>query len=465
MAHIVYITNGMASTLHSSFELTRRLEQAGHRITYVSHADIGKSMSLRGYPFVHLTNDRVFLDRIKQDPPGSLIRWPSWVVRRRRIRAQSAKNNEIERVVKRLDPDLLLIDIECHFAIIATASLGIPTALAIVWFTVFHEAGLPPMHTSLIPRHALTRRMEIPAAWWWLRVTAVLQRCAPPLSRRGLAARLRPISYGTLRYADLKAVAKACGYCLRAETDRTQWLRPFVYKHLPILSYNAWEMEFPHVRRSQVHYVGPMIDQHRQEADLDTASDASWQRYTANRQQPSASHRPLIYCSLGTFWSTDRDFLVRVLKVFVRRTDWDLVLGLGGKMAGDELAPMPSNVVVLDWAPQLKVLQLADCAITHGGITTINECIYFKVPMVVYSTKHVDQNGCAARVAFHQLGVMADKDTDTPEQIERHIEHALKDPIIRQNLAKMQAHLLAYERANTAVRLLEQMLGGDMGCS
>ena len=50
-------------------------------------------------------------------------------------------------------------------------------------------------------------------------------------------------------------------------------------------------------------------------------------------------------------WAADTGFLGRVLEVFVKRSDWDLVLGLGGKRTATDLAPVPDNALLLDWAP------------------------------------------------------------------------------------------------------------------
>ena len=234
------------------------------------------------------------------------------------------------------------------------------------------------------------------------------------------------------------------------------WLRPYVIRRAALdLCFNAWEMELPQDPWPTVHYVGPMVQRSRSEALLDAGSAELWREL--RQQRRSEKHaRPLIYCSLGTFWSMDRDFLRRVLAVFARRSDWQLVLGLGGKLDAAELAPVPPNALVVDYAPQLEVLEEADCAITHGGITTINECIELGVPMVVYSTRHVDQNGCAVRVGFHKLGVVADKDADDVDAMERNIELALSDPEIRRNVREMQECFGLYRESRTALRIIEQ---------
>lgn len=169
-------------------------------------------------------------------------------------------------------------------------------------------------------------------------------------------------------------------------------------------------------------------------------------------QREAEPTRRLIYCSLGSYLTPDRQFLKRTLAVAERRSDWVFILGLGGQVDMDGFASVPANVLVLNWAPQLDVLKIADCAVIHAGISTINECIYCQVPMLVHSTHTVDQDGTAARVAFHRLGIVADKRRDYSEQIEGNIERVLMDETIRRNLAAMQGYFLTYETSNVAER-------------
>lgn len=270
MANIVYISVGMGSTLHSSLELGRRLDEAGHEITFVSHMGIGDWVALYGFPFVRLTGHREAKQQSNGDPrpkpfwrnAGSMLRW---MVRQRRIRRQSIENDEIEALVSRLAPDLLLIDIECHFAVIATAGLGIPTVLAMFWFSTFRRPGLPPLHVDMLPGSGLKQRLAIRAAWLRLWMETRRLEWRRRLGRRGLKAALSPVQYGTVHYSDLKSVARYRRYRLGRETDRFQWLRPYMYRHLPVITFNAWDMEFPHTPHANLHYVGPMLNLHRRE--------------------------------------------------------------------------------------------------------------------------------------------------------------------------------------------------------
>ena len=144
--------------------------------------------------------------------------------------------------VRSLDPDLLLIDIEVHYAVIVTASLGIPTALATNFFSPFRLPGLPPLHTDIQPGSAYA----IDAAWRRARAGAFLRRLGDRFGKRRLPSLLRPVRFGTYGLNDIRALARVHGFNLRARADRSQWLRPHVYRDLPIVCYNAEAMELPH---------------------------------------------------------------------------------------------------------------------------------------------------------------------------------------------------------------------------
>jgi UDP:flavonoid glycosyltransferase YjiC (YdhE family) len=132
-----------------------------------------------------------------------------------------------------------------------------------------------------------------------------------------------------------------------------------------------------------------------------------------------------------------------------------LVAGLGRNIEPEALGPLPPNVAAFSWTPQLRLLGAAACSVNHGGIHTINECIHFGVPMVVYSGQRYDQNGCAARIAYHGLGLRGDKDRDDADQIEAAIHRVLTEPAFRETMRRFQGH---YERVRRS-RYLEQTVG------
>jgi len=310
VAHIVYITNGMASTLNSSFELSRRLAAAGHEVTYISHVDLGQSIESEGYRFIQITE----CNRINEQFSKQLqeLKKQSSMLNIFRIaklgleaRKQTAQSNEICQVIEQVKPAVLLIDFEMHYAIFATHKLQIPTLLTAVWFTIFRSPGLPPMHTELRPTSGLIGRMKINWAWWKL-IAARLLEPIKNLTPRGFKRRLTPIHYGTNGRSSLKSVAKAHKAPFAAMTSRTNWSKPHTYRNLELLIFNALEMELKHPPHRLEKYVGPMVCHDRKDSRI-TAEDLS--RLESFRQTSTSNNQKLIYCSLGTFWSTDFAYL------------------------------------------------------------------------------------------------------------------------------------------------------------
>ena len=81
MAKIVFIAHGLTSPLNTSLELSRRLEAAGHRVTYASHADIGDSVAAAGFGFVRLNEDPAV-----EQPPALRFNVFGWISAMRRVR-------------------------------------------------------------------------------------------------------------------------------------------------------------------------------------------------------------------------------------------------------------------------------------------------------------------------------------------------------------------------------------------
>ncbi len=459
---IAYISIGMTSALNAGLELSRRLGNAGHQVTLLSQADIGPRVAAEGFDFLPLRGDRAFREQDRElDLSWSELRRPTRFLRRlaqrKENRRRSVEQREVEQVLEELSPDLLLIDMEMHVAILASASLKLPTALLMVWFSIFRAPGLPPLHLDRpAPVSGLQRiRVELDWCRLWLETRHMEWRRRIGRWRRGDF--FPAVVYDTVDIDDVRAVARGRGFALGRRTSRSHWLRPWVYTDLPILCFNGSELELPHPPLNDKHpgrlvsYVGPMVPDQRNDPRADTLG---WRQWHELREGGSEATRPLIYASLGTYWSADEDFLKRIIAVFERRRDWDLVLGLGDTLKPEALGSAPDNVLVLPYAPQLEILKAADLAITHGGIGTINECLLHRVPMVVYSTGFVDQHGCAVRVAHHGVGVVGNKDADDVETIEKTISQALEDPELRHRVEAMGRALESYARRSVAEELI-----------
>lgn len=97
---------------------------------------------------------------------------------------------------------------------------------------------------------------------------------------------------------------------------------------------------------------------------------------TQQRLKPSDRHW-LIYCSLGTVvghtpWTTQdgdfvRDYYQQLFVAIGNDPCYTCIVALGGHRSVESIGPIPSNVIVRNWLPQLLVLQEADIFLTHCG--------------------------------------------------------------------------------------------------
>ncbi|MGI9586502.1 MAG: nucleotide disphospho-sugar-binding domain-containing protein [Acidimicrobiia bacterium] len=450
--HVAIICHELTSRFNTSLEFADRLQASGHRVTYVTHADVGDVVKEHGHGFVVLSSTPAKSPRLIRPP---LLRLIPWIFESRRARNATAADDEIERAVTSVGPDIILIDIEMHYAAIAVARLPIPAALYMNFFSIYRLPGIPPLNSQFVPSGRATDAAQIRLAWRRNNSQMRIRRLSRKLGRAMVGDLLRPISYTTYHYADLKAVAKERGVVLSSRSDRTQWLEPLTFTDLPVLSFTANEMEFPHEPHPNMRYVGPMIPGARSEPRADQPFQKTWDAFDASMTTAQQSG-PVVYCSLGSY-VTDADLLLRIVNVFRRRPEWRLVVGLGHKAKPEDLGQLPKNVLAMDWAPQLDVLAIADVAITHGGTSSVHECIANAVPMLVYALDrdNMDRAGNAARVLRCGAGLRGDVSTDRSTDIEGHLERLISDPSFRQRAVETRDVLGRYRSDDTAVKTLE----------
>jgi len=60
-----------------------------------------------------------------------------------------------------------------------------------------------------------------------------------------------------------------------------------------------------------------------------------------------------------------------------------VIMSVGRNIQIESLGLVPDNFLVENFVPQLEVLKRADVFITHGGMNSLNEALYFGVPVIV----------------------------------------------------------------------------------
>jgi UDP:flavonoid glycosyltransferase YjiC (YdhE family) len=243
--------------------------------------------------------------------------------------------------------------------------------------------------------------------------------------------------------------------------DDSQWLIPFTYRRFPVLSLHAREFEFPHRPPDGVHYVGPMVLESRDDRPM-TEDDRARLEGVLERRRQAGGERKLIYAGFGSVLSTDLGLLRRLVGIVAER-DWDLVISLGGRLAPADLGPVPERVHGFTWVPQLSVLRHADVMVTHGGISTIDECVLNTVPTLVYCGGETDMAGTTARVVHHGIGIAGDRERDRTPIIRDHIDRLLREPRFEANLRHLKERYAAYAANRVAETTIETLLDREAG--
>jgi zeaxanthin glucosyltransferase len=445
MAHILTVSAGLASVIYPSLELGRRLAAAGHRVDFAGpegYRELAEGLGLR---FRRLDPGR-YAEFLDADRDGGMLN-RLWFLRRRRAYAlESTATDAFIRLLRAVDPDLLLINGEMHEHIIAAQGAGAPTVLINTFASIWRRPGLPPPHHAVRPGVGW-KGTPIGTRFLWLLLR--LRKWSRAVTRC-----VRDV--GCDRLSILRRLASEARFDLRRETDASQWLIPFAYRHIPVLSVHALEFEFPHQPPPHVHYVGPMVLQVRDDRSFPPADRAALQEIVDRRQQ--GGDRRLIYAAFGSAFSTDVSLLQRLFRSVAERPDWELVVSLSQRMTPPDPRSLPERVHVFPWMPQVAVLEHADAMVTHGGIHTIDECVLSGVPMLVYCGFQTDMGGNTARVLHHGIGIAGDTHRDEPETIRRHLDRLLHDDHVKEHLDRLKRAYLAYAEHRVAESTIDDLL-------
>ena len=141
--------------------------------------------------------------------------------------------------------------------------------------------------------------------------------------------------------------------------------------------------------------------------------------------------RPLVYISLGTVVNDQLSFYRQCIAALAD-SPYQVVLSVGEQIALSDLGVLPENIQAYPHVDQIAVLQVADVFLTHCGMNSANEALYFGVPLVMFP-QTPEQGGVCARIL--QLGAGIQLEKPKAALIRKHIDAVLSDPAYRQKAA------------------------------
>ncbi|MGM0876550.1 MAG: macrolide family glycosyltransferase [Bacillota bacterium] len=166
--------------------------------------------------------------------------------------------------------------------------------------------------------------------------------------------------------------------------------------------------------------------------------------------------RKLIYISLGTVLNQNKDFYQNCIKAFAD-SSYDIMMSVGEKTEIASLGRIPDNFTVKNYVDQMAILQKADVFITHCGMNSVNESLYYEVPMVLYPL-HSEQGVVADRVA--ELGAGVKLKGNRPKYLTKAVVNVLADRTYLDNVRKLSENFRnaggAVEAANVILAKVDK---------
>ena len=139
----------------------------------------------------------------------------------------------------------------------------------------------------------------------------------------------------------------------------------------------------------------------------------------------------LVYLSMGTVNNDMMPFYRRCISALAD-TPYQVIMSVGNLVSIEEFGNLPEHISIFSHVDQIAVMEQADVFVSHCGMNSASESLYFGVPLVMLP-QTAEQRGVAERVS--QLGAgMKLKKSDAASILEG-IHTVLADDTYRKNAA------------------------------
>ncbi|PEF99484.1 glycosyl transferase [Bacillus wiedmannii] len=185
-------------------------------------------------------------------------------------------------------------------------------------------------------------------------------------------------------------------------------------------------------------FIGPSI------AENETLNDFSIDELKGER---------VIYISMGTIINNQPEFYQ---KCFVGLKDLNakVVLSIGKQLTVEQLGDIPDNFIVGNYLPQLDILRQADVFISHCGMNSTSESLYFEVPLVMLPFIN-DQHTIAERVYELGAGFMLNIQQLSAEDLKHAVNEVLQHSIYKENAKKISQ---SFREAGGYIKAVDEII-------
>jgi len=159
-----------------------------------------------------------------------------------------------------------------------------------------------------------------------------------------------------------------------------------------------------------------------------------------------------VYISMGTV-NQNRQFYRNCINVLAS-TGWQVIISMGTNT--DHFDDLPENIQVYESVDQMAVLSIADAFITHCGMNSASEGLYFGVPLVLFP-QTPEQDAVAKRT--EELGAGVRLKSISEEDVLDALTRVISEPQYKDAAIRVSESFKACGGAQKAKEFLEQIAG------
>jgi zeaxanthin glucosyltransferase len=451
MSIIALLIYPATSHLNSTFKIAKCLKNRGHQIVYFDITDgyvkkfverqgfSAEQVGLINYPENdHEVSKRNVFSKIKRHF-SELSMIDKWIL----------EETIYDEVIASTKPDLILLDF--HFApdVVILSKFKVPIIFYNLFVPLTKAPHVPVCTTSIIPKKSIYSWIQVEFSWVFHKIIKYVENnFVHKFFSSRFEERLRGISIQKLLSAKYNFPYREV-----IDTDRAFH---HGYKNIPEIVSSPKEIDFERRKYPNQINMGSVVDLERAEIMPDDLG-----KYETCINTPKG--QSLIYVSLGTLSNTQfgdtRMFFDKIIKAFGGQNKYRLLLSVGENVDINSFGICPEDVFIFQRVPQIDALRFADVMITHGGISSITECILSEVPMMVFPlSSKFDQPGNAARVVFHKIGLRGKIRGDSGTTIKKKIDTLLNDTTFKNNIKKMREAILESKDFDEGIAFIENLI-------
>ena len=170
----------------------------------------------------------------------------------------------------------------------------------------------------------------------------------------------------------------------------------------------------------------------------------------------SVKGRRLVYISLVTVINKDTALFRTCIEAFAGSDDF-VIMSTGNGFSPAALGELPENITVHSWVPQIEVLKRASLFITHAGLNSVHDGLYFGLPLLLVPQQE-EQAFTSLRVVELGAGLMLKKAEVNANSIRANATRLLVDPRFKLEATRIGDTLRAGGGMTRAADEIESLL-------